>query len=134
MDVSDIQVTGEEFSLEIQKKINTKLSLPCSFGISTNKLVAKIANDYGKVSSKREGPPNAITAVLPGREAEFLAPLPAIALWGIGPKTSQRLADLGIHRIGDIANLNENDAKLHFGNFGKELVLRAKGIDDRSNA
>jgi DNA polymerase-4 len=98
--------------------------------VATNKLVAKIATDVGKASKRSTLPPCAIKVVPPGEEAIFLAPLPTQALWGIGPKTSARLAELGIHTIEDITRWPIEDRNKHFGKFGDDLARRAMGIDD----
>ena len=130
MDVSDLPEPGRIIAERLQSTINRELKLPCSLGVATNKLVAKIATDTGKIARRGSSPPNAITVVPPGEEAIFLAPLPARALWGIGPKTEARLAELGIHTIGDLAS--EPDAFLleEFGKYGPDLARRARGIDD----
>ena len=61
---------------------------------------------YGKASRRGLGAyPNAIFEVAPGQEAAFLNPLPVDTLWGIGPKSTARLAGLGIHTVGEIAAL-----------------------------
>jgi nucleotidyltransferase/DNA polymerase involved in DNA repair len=114
----------------MQKYILDHFYLPCSIGVASNKLVAKIATDTGKASKRSEKPPNAILVVPSGNEAEFLAPLPTKALWGIGPKTSERLANLGIHTIGDISRWPEVDRKNIFGKYGNELAKRSLGIDE----
>jgi DNA polymerase-4 len=99
--------------------------------VATNKLVAKIANDAGKTAAPRDHPPNAITVVPPGQEAVFLAPLPADALWGVGPKTAARLADIDVMTIGELAQVPEADLIRLFGKNGYDLARRARGIDDR---
>jgi len=132
IDVSDLADDPADIARRLQATINQELKLPCSLGVATNKLVAKIANDVGK-SQKRTGDyPNAITVVPPGQETAFLAPLPTRALWGVGPKTAERLAALGIRTIGDIANWPEEDLVQRFGKHGRDLSRRAKGIDDRA--
>lgn len=130
LDLSDIPDNGEMLAKSIQKYIMDHFHLPCSIGVASNKLVAKIATDTGKASKRSVKPPNAILVVPPGNEAEFLSPLPTKALWGIGPKTSQRLANLGIHTIGDISQLPEVDRKYIFGKYGDELAKRSLGIDE----
>jgi len=52
-------------------------------------------------------------------------------LWGVGPKTSKRLSELGIHTIGDIAKWPENEMIRMFGENGRDLARHSKGIDDR---
>ena len=132
IDVSDLADDPADIARRLQATINQELKLPCSLGVATNKLVAKIANDVGK-SQKRTGDyPNAITVVPPGQETAFLAPLPTRALWGVGPKTAERLAALGIRTIGDIANWPAEDLVQRFGKHGRDLSRRAKGIDDRA--
>jgi DNA polymerase-4 len=103
LDVSDLLDTGEEIARRLQQEIKAELSLPCSIGIASNKLVAKIANDVGKAANRSGKPPNAITNIPVGQEAEFLAPLPVERLWGVGPKTAERLFRIGIRLIGDLA-------------------------------
>src|SRR4030042_6353395 len=103
LDLTDLPEPGDVLAAKIQKYIQDQYHLPCSIGVATNKLVAKIATDFGKASKRSNEPPRAIKSIQHGEEARFLAPLPTIALWGIGPKTAARLAELGIHTIGDIA-------------------------------
>ena len=130
LDLSDVPENSESLAQSIQRYIQDKFKLPCSIGVSTNKLVAKIATDVGKASKRSASPPCAITVVPPGKEAEFLAPLPTKALWGIGPKTSARLAGLGILTIGDITRWSREDRIKHLGKFGDDLAKRALGIDE----
>ena len=129
LDVSDLQVPGVEIAKQIQGDVRTKVGLPCSLGIATSKLVAKIATDHGKSQHRGAKPPSAITEVLPGKEAEFLAPLPVDALWGVGPKTKELLSEWGIKTIGELASQNENEFSRRFGNYGRELIQRARGVD-----
>jgi DNA polymerase IV len=72
-----------------------------------------------------------LTIVPAGEEKEFLNPLPADMLWGVGPKTSARLTELGIHTIGDIARWPENEMTSLFGENGRDLWRHAQGIDNR---
>ncbi len=131
LDVSDLPQPPEALARQVQADIRQAINLPCSLGAATNKLVAKIATDVGKASSQTDTYPNAITVVPPGAEAAFLAPLPAQALWGVGPKTAERLAALGLRTIGGIARWPQNDLARRFGKMGAELWVRAQGIDDR---
>lgn len=129
IDVSDLPEDGEVIARKIQAAIISETGLPCSLGIATSKLVAKIACDFGKGQHQGTTSPCAITVVKAGEEAEFLAPLPTRAMWGIGPKTSEVLEELGIHTIGEIANKSESFLTGKFGKYGWELVRRAKGVD-----
>lgn len=134
MDVSDLPAPAEQLARALQKRIRDELNLPCSLGVAANKLVAKIANDVGK-AAKRAGdmrqPPQAITIVPPGSEAAFLAPLPVIQLWGVGPKSAERLESLGIRTIGDLARRPDSELTALFGKNGPEMGRHARGIDER---
>lgn len=131
LDVTHLQESGGVLARQLQSAIQTELNLPCSLGVASNKLVAKIATDFGKFNAHTSGPPNAIHIVPPGHEARFLAPLPVSSLWGVGPKMSEKLAGLGIHTIGDLALWSEPNLIQNFGKYGHHLALQAKGIDDQ---
>jgi DNA polymerase-4 len=131
IDVSDLPGEPLEHAQLLQSEIRKRLHLPCSLGVATNKLVAKVATDVGKAAAHREGRyPNSIQVVPPGEEAAFLAPLPCEALWGIGPKTADRLAEKGIYTIGDIARYPVKLLEVKFGQIGADLHRRAMGLDD----
>lgn len=130
LDVTGLPVDVETLARQLQASIRDDLGLPCSLGVASNKLVAKIANNIGKSKARGAGPPNAITVVAPGEEAAFLAPLPAGELWGVGPKTAERLAALGMRTIGDIARWPVEDLRRRFGKHGDDLARRARGIDE----
>jgi len=131
LDLSDLRDPPERLARDLQTGIRDELGLPSSIGIATNKLVAKIATEVGKKATKGSKPPFALTIVPAGEEASFLAPLPADMLWGVGPKTSARLAELGIHIIGDIARWPEAELTSLFGENGRDLSRHARGIDER---
>lgn len=139
LDVSGHLSTGIDIAYDLQNQVHTRLGLSCSLGIAANKLVAKVATDVGKSRRAAEQSlqgfgqtPQAICAVPPGTEAAFLAPLPASALWGVGPKMAQRLADLGLFTIGDIAGWPEGDLRRRFGKHGDLLAQHCRGIDARA--
>lgn len=131
LDLTDLPESAEFYARALQKRINGELHLPVSLGVAANKLVAKIANNIGKASVGGDRPPNSIKAIATGEEASFLAPLPTIELWGVGPKTAEALAQLGLHTIGDIAHYPEIELARHFGKMGVELHSRALGEDER---
>jgi DNA polymerase-4 len=136
LDVTDHPDDAATLAQRLQQTINVELKLPCSLGVATNKLVAKIANNVGKTAAKdaapRGRPPNAITIAPPGEEAAFLAPLPCAELWGVGPKMESRLAQLGIHTIGELAAWPEKELIARFGKNGYDLSRHARGLDNRS--
>lgn len=137
VDISDLLEDSATLARRLQKRVNDELGLPCSVGVASNKLVAKIATEVGKRhalsgatgTAQRGLPPNAVTVVPPGAEAAFLDPLPADMLWGVGPKTAARLAGLGIKTIGDIARHPAADLARWFGENGRDLSRRARGED-----
>ena len=132
LDISDMSEPATRIALALQAGIKNELHLPSSIGIASNKLVAKIATEVGKKSNKKSNePPFGLTIVPAGEEAKFLNPLPADMLWGVGPKTSARLTELGIHTIGDIARWPENEMINLFGENGRDLWRHAQGIDNR---
>ena len=131
LDISDLTEPPERIARGLQAAIRDELGLPSSIGIAPNKLVAKIATEVGKKAAKGDQPPFALTIVPTRKEADFLAPLPAEMLWGVGPKTSARLNDLGIHTIGDIASWPESELIRLFGENGRDMAKHAKGRDDR---
>jgi DNA polymerase-4 len=131
LDVSDLPDPAEEVARRLQTTINTDLGLPCSLGVATNKLVAKMANNVGKAAAPPGQTPNALQVVPPGQEAAFLAPLPVEALWGVGPKTAERLHSLGLRTIGQMAHWPESDLVRRFGQHGADLARHARGLDER---
>ncbi|MBI3760553.1 MAG: DNA polymerase IV [Chloroflexi bacterium] len=141
IDEAFLDVTGDpkpavEVAAHLQARIRDELGLPSSLGVASNKLVAKIATNVGKAGapstrSGSEGPPFALMAVPPGDEAAFLAPLPVEMLWGVGPKTAERLMALGVRAIGELAAWPAHDLAREFGAHGEEMWRHARGIDDR---
>jgi DNA polymerase-4 len=129
LDVTENQEPAAAIARDLQQRIRSELELPCSLGVASNKLVAKIANDFGKSQATGDRPPNALTIVPEGTEAAFLAPLPVRALWGIGPKTEARLGELGVWTIGELAKSDRAVLGDIFGKHGRDMVRRAAGID-----
>jgi DNA polymerase-4 len=108
----------------VRTAVRGATSLSCSLGVGTSKVVAKVASDRRK--------PGGITVVLPGREAEFLAPFDLRLLPGIGPRTEERLRSVGIGTLGALAAVSDDDlAILLPGKVGGVLRDRARGIDPR---
>ncbi len=130
LDVTALPDEAETLARSLQQRINHELKLPGSLGVASNKLVAKIANNIGKERAG-DGPPNAILVVPAGQEAAFLAPLSIRELWGVGPKTAERLNQLGITTIGDLTRYPEQDLVRRFGKNGADMARHARGLDDR---
>ena len=112
-----------EVARQLQGRVRNEVGLSASLGVATNKLVAKVASARDK--------PGGLTVVRPGEEAAFLAPLPVHVLWGVGPVTAQRLAEMGVATAGDLVRLPEGELRARFGRRGVELAHQARGIDER---
>ena len=111
-----------EWTIKLRQAIMDETGLPISFGLATNKLVAKIATDEAK--------PNGYLFVTPGKEKEFLAPLPVEKLGGVGKKSHQTLLALGIHTIGDILKHDGVLLEKALGKWGTQLIRQANGKSD----
>ena len=111
-----------EWTIRLRQTIMDETGLPISFGLASNKLVAKIATDEAK--------PNGYLFVTPGKEKEFLAPLPVEKLGGVGKKSHQTLLGLGIHTIGDILQFDPVVLEKVLGKWGTQLIRQANGKSD----
>lgn len=131
LDVTGLKGTPQEIALGVQRIVN-RYQLPCSLGVSTNKLVAKIANNMGKARAKGDTPPNAVEVVEVGKEAEYLSRLPIEELFGVGPRTAERLHQIRVRTIGDLTRIPETQLVAMFGKFGHDLYQRSRGIDERA--
>jgi DNA polymerase IV len=130
LDEAWLDVTGFEslhgtihnMAVALKKRVKDELGIVVSVGIAGSKIVAKIASDFNK--------PNGLVEVLPGEEAEFLAPLPIRRMPGIGEKTEPALKRLGIDTIGKLARVPPEGLKRALGNYGEHLHRLALGQDD----
>ena len=108
-------------ALDLKQQVNAETGLILSVGVATNKSVAKIASDMDK--------PDGLVVVAAGEEAEFLAPLAVGKLWGIGPKTADRLRREGVETIGDLAAQPMEWFDRSFGQRAAGIRARAMGED-----
>ena len=106
---------------KIQRAVWQETQLPCSIGIASSYVVAKVASDLAK--------PRGLLWIPPGAEAVFLAPLPVRRIPGIGPVTEKSLKKLGIERVGQLAAQSEKELTINFGVWGKSLYRKARGED-----
>ncbi|MFY7965225.1 MAG: DNA polymerase IV [Chitinophagaceae bacterium] len=111
-----------EWTKSLREQIINETKLPISFGLATNKMIAKIATDEAK--------PNGYLFVQPGMEKDFLAPLPVNKFSGVGDSTHSKLKSMGIHFIGDILKRSEAELERVLGKWGKDLFLKAQGISN----
>lgn len=116
--------SAREIGNKIRSRIEEELKITCSVGISTTKLIAKLASGRCK--------PNGLLEIPSDRVLEFLHPLPVRELWGVGPKTADALTQLGLHTIGDIARTPRNTLVRALGESqGVSLYELAWGRDFR---
>jgi DNA polymerase-4 len=119
---------------EIRRRVLGEEGLNCTVGVAPNKFLAKLASEVAKPKSSRQGPVPGlgVKIVEPGEELAFLHPLPVQALWGVGPKTLERLRSRGIENVADLAALSEDDAAAFLGHAnGRHLYRLSHAIDDR---
>jgi DNA polymerase-4 len=129
IDEAYLDVTGTERLLgrpmkaarSLHDHVKRDTGLNCSIGIASSRLLAKVASDQAK--------PHGMLWIPPGAEAAFLAPLDVRKIPGVGKKTEERLATYGIHRVGDLARLDEHFVESLLGKWGLALVGKAHGLD-----
>ena len=129
IDEAYLDVTGSERLLgrpmkaarDLHDRVKRDTGLNCSVGIAASRLLAKVASDQAK--------PHGMLWIPPGAEAAFLAPLDVRKIPGVGQKTEAKLAIYGIHRVGDMARLDEKFVESLLGKWGLALVGKAHGLD-----
>ena len=109
---------------DLQARVHAATGLSCSIGITPNKLLSKLCSDLEK--------PGGLTLLTHAELPARIWPLPASRINGIGPKAFARLQALGIHTIGELARVDPDELKAHFGpNYGAWLHEAAWGRDER---
>ncbi|HUD40185.1 MAG TPA: DNA polymerase IV [Streptosporangiaceae bacterium] len=112
----------EGFAELIRQRVSAATRLDCSVGIGQNKLQAKMATGFGK--------PAGVFRITHETWLPLLGDKPTDAIWGIGPRTAKRLADLSVNTVADLAAAAPRDIAPHFGpTIGPWLVQQAHGID-----
>ena len=116
--------TGPEIAAMLRSRIRAELALTASVGVASTKMLAKIASDLSK--------PDGLLVVDPGTELAFLHPLPVSRLWGVGPKTREKLDQLGVGTIGELAAVPEDTLVRALGPAnGRHLHRLANSVDER---
>jgi DNA polymerase-4 len=108
---------------EIRKRIFETTNLTASAGVSYNKFLAKLASDQRK--------PNGQFAILPEEGPGFVEKLPVGKFHGIGPKTAEKMKNLGIITGADLRNCTLDFLHRHFGKSGGWYYEISRGEDDR---
>lgn len=110
---------------DLQRQIQNRFDLTCSIGIGPNKLVAKTASDQDK--------PDGLTVVSPDEAAAFMQSLTLDDIHGIGSKTIEKLEQLGITSVEELANSKTAQLVDEFGETkGVKLQHKAQGKDSSS--
>lgn len=123
MDVTTHSKHPLALAQEVQATILRELDIPCSIGIGPNKFLAKTASDMKK--------PLGITVLRKRDLPEKLWPLPVANMYGVGKKTAEKLQDINIFTIGDLAKADVYVVSQLLGVNGERLIQRANGIDPR---
>lgn len=109
-----------QWTIRLREEIIQTTGLPISFGMAGNKMVAKIATDMAK--------PNGYIQVPPGKEKEFLAPLPVSRISGVGEQTLKVLESIGVHTIRQLSETPRSLLIHKLGKMGESLAEKAQGI------
>jgi len=109
-----------QWTIDLRQEIINETQLPISFGLASNKMMAKIATDEAK--------PNGYLQVPFGMEKEFLAPMPVNKIPGVGDHTYESLKAMGIYTIKDISERKIEELEERLGKWGVDLWHKSHGI------
>jgi DNA polymerase IV len=105
----------------LHQRMKDETRLNCSIGIGSSRLIAKVSSGQAK--------PNGVLWIVPGEESRFLAPLDVREIPGVGKVTESHLHELGLKKVGDLAQLEEGELEERFGKWGLALAGKARGED-----
>lgn len=127
LDVAGLRRTAGEpvaIAARLRARVRDEVGLPITVGIARTKFLAKVASQEAK--------PDGLLLVPPGRELQFLHPLPVRRLWGVGARTEEKLRAHGIETVAQVAELNEATLASMIGRaMGRQLYCLARNIDRR---
>ncbi|MFT3910375.1 MAG: DNA polymerase IV [Ferruginibacter sp.] len=112
-----------QWTIDLRKQIVDETKLPISFGLASNKMMAKMATNQAK--------PNGYLQIPFGKEKEFLAPLPVSDIPGVGEQTNLILRSMGIETIGQIEEAGIEVLEERLGKWGTDLWQKSQGIHHR---
>jgi DNA polymerase-4 len=113
-----------EIAARLRSRVREEVRLPITVGVASTKFLAKVASGVGK--------PDGLLVVAPGRELEFLHPLPVERLWGVGAVTARKLHQAGITTVGEVAGLARGTLISLLGQAsGRHLHALANNLDPR---
>jgi DNA polymerase IV len=113
--------TATKVASSIRKQIREELHLTASAGVAPNKFLAKIASDWRK--------PDGLFVIQPADVEDFLTSLPVGRIPGVGKVTEEKLAKLGLRRVGELRARPLDDLERLFGRYGQRLYELSRGID-----
>jgi DNA polymerase-4 len=114
---------GVNVARRLKAAVREATGLTVSAGVAPNKFLAKIASGWKK--------PDGLTVVAPERVPVFLERLPVDALWGVGPKTAERLRAAGLVRLTDVRAADPETLREVVGSLADWLLQLANGVDER---
>ena len=124
IDLTDIPEATRPLAQRIKQAVRDATGLSCSIGVAPNKLLAKICSELDK--------PDGLTVLSMDDLPTRIWPMAVRKINGIGPKAGEKLAALGIHTIGELAQQEPAFLLQHFGrSYGEWLFHAARGIDER---
>jgi DNA polymerase-4 len=131
IDEAFLDVTGshalfgpvEQIARDIKLSLREATGLTASVGAAPNKFIAKIASDLRK--------PDGLVIVREGETANFLHDLPISRVWGVGPKTEERLQRMGFRTIGQLSEASRESLLQKLGPLGEHLHQLSHGNDER---
>ncbi|WP_107853170.1 DNA polymerase IV [Oceanimonas marisflavi] len=126
LDVTGSPLFGGSATLiaeDIRRAIRDELQLTASAGVAPNKFLAKIASEENK--------PDGLFVLPPAAVADYVSKLPLSKIPGVGQKTAEKLAAMGLETCAQAVAAGEENLTRRFGKFGRLLWQRAQGIDER---
>ncbi len=113
-----------DMATSIRSRVRDEVGLPISVGVARTKHLAKIGSQVAK--------PDGLVVIDPATELEFLHDLPVELMWGVGPVTKERLAEMGVHTIGELAETPGRSLERLLGRaIGGRLTALAWNHDPR---
>ncbi|MBI2729432.1 MAG: DNA polymerase IV [Sphingobacteriales bacterium] len=109
-----------QWTINLRKEIIDATQLPISFGLASNKMIAKMATNEAK--------PNGYLQIPFGKEKEFLAPLKVNKIPGVGESTYSTLMQLGIETIKDLSERKPDELEKQLGKYGIDLWNKSQGL------
>lgn len=117
------QGSATRMAEHIRARVRDELGITVSAGVAPNKFLAKIASDWHK--------PDGLCVITPEDVTDFVPRLPVTSLFGVGPRTAEKLHDVGIQTCADLREWSELALRERFGRYGARLYALARGEDDR---